>query len=362
MSYLLLNEDLARKTNLIQHPDNKIQDVYMYMLYEFKEFLHHQINDKCKMEIIESKLDRKLIKSLFMPLIYGKTVISMDMDIREKYGLLLSRKDSYNLAKLGIAYLNNKYPDIVNFMKLISIISWFSSVMDRAVVYSITYFTTRQDYMSFIKEKIYVYERNSKKKRRVTIYVPSMERDMRKTQSSACANFIHPKDAYIAMKVVESLLSLRAPIYTVYDNFITTPPYVRIVPDIYTQVFINMGFPLKIINAFIKSNLISPYNQNNIPSPLYLSMDYEEPIPSDFLIDLLNSHWPENYRTKTKKQIWEKKVSDLVKYYNNYVDAVCDRKPQLNDSGVSCDYLYEGKWLNFKKLLENISYNYSVHY
>lgn len=53
------------------------------------------------MEIIESKLDRKLIKSPFMPLIYGKTVISMDMDIRDKYGLFLSRKvaiTSLNLA------------------------------------------------------------------------------------------------------------------------------------------------------------------------------------------------------------------------------------------------------------------------
>lgn len=112
MSYLLLNEDMARKTNLIPHPDGKIQDVYMSLLNEFKEFLHHQIKDKFKMEIIESKLDRKLIKSIFMPLIYGKT--------------------------------------------LISIISWFCSVMDRSVVYvySIPYFKTIQDYMSFKKEKI----------------------------------------------------------------------------------------------------------------------------------------------------------------------------------------------------------------
>lgn len=72
MSYLLLNEDMARKTNLIPHSDGKIQDVYMYLLQDLKEFMHHRINDKLKMEIIESKLDRKLIKSLFMPLIYGK--------------------------------------------------------------------------------------------------------------------------------------------------------------------------------------------------------------------------------------------------------------------------------------------------
>lgn len=118
-----------------------------------------------------------------------------------------------------------------------------------------------------------------------------MKRDRRKTQSSTCANFIHQKDAYIAMKVVESLLSQRAAIYTVHDNFITTPPFVKVVPDIYTKVFINMGPPLKIINDFLKINLINPYYHtqdiNNI-SPLYYHNN-NDPMPSDYLTDLLNS-------------------------------------------------------------------------
>lgn len=350
MSYLLLNEEMARKTNLIPHPDGKIQDVYMYLLNEFKEFLHHQINDKFKMDIIESKLDRKLIKRLFMPLIYGKTLISMDNDIREKYGQLLSRKDSYNLAKLSNEFWNHKYPDIVNLMKLISIISWFCSVMDRAVVYGIPYFNTIQDYMSFVKEVIMVYERDSKKRRRVTLSVPTTKRDKRKTQSSACANFIHQKDAYIAMKVVESLLRQGAPIYTVHDNFITTSPYVRIVPDIYTKVFIKMGHPLLIINDFVQRNLIYPYYHTQ-----------KIPIPSDYLTDILNSLLPEKYLTKDKK-IWDKKVSDFVKYYNNYVDAVCSNQNQVIDSEEPSDFLNEEKWKKFKTLLENRSHNYSVHY
>lgn len=66
MSYLLLNEEMAMRTNLIPHPDGKIQDVYTDLLQDFKEFIHHRINDKVKIEIIESKLDRKLIKLIFM--------------------------------------------------------------------------------------------------------------------------------------------------------------------------------------------------------------------------------------------------------------------------------------------------------
>ncbi|PHU22097.1 hypothetical protein BC332_07204 [Capsicum chinense] len=32
MSYLLLNKKMAKRTNLISHPDRKIQDVYLYLL------------------------------------------------------------------------------------------------------------------------------------------------------------------------------------------------------------------------------------------------------------------------------------------------------------------------------------------
>jgi hypothetical protein len=160
------------------------------------------------------------------------------------------------------------------------------------------------------------------------------------------------------MKVVESLLSQRAPIYTVHDNFITTPPYIRIIPDIYIKVFINMGHPLKIINEFIKNNIINPYYRIDNTSPLYYHMD-KEPIPSDYLIDFLNSLLPEKSLTKDKK-IWEKKVSDFVKYYNNYIDAVCYN--QVNDSEESSDIQNDVKWNHFKTLLENRSHNYSVHY
>ncbi|KAL0295878.1 UNVERIFIED_CONTAM: putative DNA-directed RNA polymerase [Sesamum calycinum] len=63
MSYLLLNEEMARRTNLIPHTDGKIQDVYTCILKDLKTYLYHQINDKSKIDIIESKLDRKLIRS-----------------------------------------------------------------------------------------------------------------------------------------------------------------------------------------------------------------------------------------------------------------------------------------------------------
>lgn len=348
MSYFLLNEEMARRTNLIANPDGYIQDVYTYLLHDFKHFLIERIDDKSKMAIIESKLDRKLLKSLFMPLIYGKTMISIERDIKLKYGDLLSRKDTFLIAKLCTEFWKEKYPDIVNFMKLITIISWFCSAQDRGVTYSIPYFTTKQDYMSFIKEEILIYEGASRKRRRVTLNVPTMKRDKRKTQAAACANFIHQKDAYIAMKVVESLLKYGASIYTVHDNFITTPNFVGIVPTIYSDIISNMGTPLNIINKFLLINLIYP----NSSCPVsYYCLNHDNPIPSDYLTELLISNTP----TKDKKK-WVGKVSELVMYYNYYVEAVCGHQE------VSSPINNQDKWVNFKKLIENRSFNYSVHY
>nr|YP_009381567.1 hypothetical protein AEK19_MT0155 [Utricularia reniformis]ART31367.1 hypothetical protein AEK19_MT0155 [Utricularia reniformis] len=103
------------------------------------------------------------------------------------------------------------------------------------------------------------------------------------------------------MKVVESLLSQNAPIYTVHDNFITTSPNVRIVQDIYTEVFINMDHPLVIINNRIKRKIIAPYEAERPPSLDHLDFDDhyrsyfgEQPIPSDYLRDIFHSLLPDN--------------------------------------------------------------------
>ncbi|GER27732.1 DNA-directed RNA polymerase [Striga asiatica] len=85
MSYSLLNEEMAIRTNLIPHPSGKIQDVYTYILQDFKVLLYSRLNDNDQRETIESKLNRKLIKNLFMPLIYGKTINAMEQDIQKVY-------------------------------------------------------------------------------------------------------------------------------------------------------------------------------------------------------------------------------------------------------------------------------------
>lgn len=103
---------------------------------------------------------------------------------------------------------------------------------------------------------IWVYDRLHKKRRRVTLRVSSSKRDRRKTEISTFVNFIHQRDAHIAMRVVETMQLIGAPIYTVHDNFISTAKYCDSIPLIYSNVIRDMGPPLSILNEFIYMNVI----------------------------------------------------------------------------------------------------------
>ena len=351
MSYLLLNTEMARRTNLIPSPEKEIQDLYLSLQNELQNFLQERL-DNNKYVIIESRLTRKLIKRLFMPLIYGKTVITMARDIREDYGSLLSYKDYYIIAQLCHEFWIRKYPDIANLMKLINLVGWLCSSLDKPVFYSTPYFTTVQDYMHSGNAHYYVYDRASKKRRRVTLRVPTLNRDKRKTQVSTCANFIHQKDAFIAMKMVERLTHNMKKVYTVHDNFITTPVHATGVPPIYTEVFMEMGPPLRLINEFIHMNLLN--QQPTAGRELYDS----EPISGEYLGSLLRSL----DCTLSKKDMlkWYSKIDEAVSCYESYVNTVCgEAQPQ---DGRRC---HADKWTEFHSLLKNwesIGCNYSVHY
>ena len=107
MSYLLLDVDLAMRTNLIPS-DGQIKDVYSFFLDELKEFLPTQKEFHPSVsEMICSRLTRKLVKTLFMPLIYGKTVISMARE-DDSLSKLLSNKECYLLASLCFKFWSQR--------------------------------------------------------------------------------------------------------------------------------------------------------------------------------------------------------------------------------------------------------------
>lgn len=70
------------------------------------------------------------------------------------------------------------------------------------------------------------------------------------------SDFIHQKDALIAMGVISKLYEVNGPIYTVHDNFISNALVSLYLPHIYLEVLRGLGPPFRFINSFIYENLV----------------------------------------------------------------------------------------------------------
>lgn len=66
MSFLLLDEDFARRTNLIGGDGDTILDLYTSLIDPLASFLKENLNEPLG-EVVAEKLSRKLLKSVYMP-------------------------------------------------------------------------------------------------------------------------------------------------------------------------------------------------------------------------------------------------------------------------------------------------------
>ncbi|KAH0439594.1 hypothetical protein IEQ34_024577 [Dendrobium chrysotoxum] len=183
--------DGAKRTNLIPSEDGEIKDLYSFLLEELIEFMKEELDKKSLSNTVCQILTRKIVKNLFMPLIYGKTLMSTTMDLKENLSHYITDKGSQSLLSVLESEISwNELPDPVD--------------------------------PSYRLDRIWVYDRLHKKKRGVTLRIATSKRNRTKTVTSTFVNFIHQRDAYIAMNVVESMLLSNWPIYTVHDNFLST--------------------------------------------------------------------------------------------------------------------------------------------
>ena len=134
-------------------------------------------------------------------MVKGKTIGSTITDLNISLSKFVVKKESFILASNIFKFWRDKYYYLQILMKMIP--GRFVSALDQPVFYSTPY--TLQDYRVMSKNTVYVYDKNTRKRRSVTLAFPSEKRDKRKTETSTFANFIHQKDAYIAMKMVEQM-------------------------------------------------------------------------------------------------------------------------------------------------------------
>ena len=358
MSYFLLDETLAKRTNLIPSSDGKIQDVYSFILEDLKEFMKAELEGNLS-TIVSNLLTRKVVKGIFMPIIYGKTLMSIASDLKDNLSHFITHKECFDVASVCLKFWRTKYQGLECLIRLIRHIGWIASARDTPVFYRVPSFTTVQDYMKMDPINIWFYDGLHKKRRRVTLRVSSSKRDRRKTEISTFVNFIHQMDARIAMSVVEEMLFLaEAPIYTVHDNFITTAQYSDLIPMIYSRVIRDMGHPLSILNEFIYMNVIKPIVKRD---SLELTKDDfdRQVISKEVLHYYLKANVPENI-SKKMMATWEERISGILTSYENYTRNVCgDFKSPMEGWQA-----HEQKWDKFKLKLSRRDGEqyYCVHY
>lgn len=351
MSYFLLDYKLAVHTNLIPSSDSEdeIKDIYTYVQNILWNYVSKMKGSTIYKDVCMS-FSRKLVKSLFMPLIYGKSLMSMSNDIYLEYSNILSIKECMGLAKHINDFFKNQFPGIVNLMELIRAISWMSSYLNIPVYYETPLLRTIQDYLQSENVSFSIYDRIHKKRRKVSMRIPTTKRDRMKTFNSTFANFIHQKDAYIAALLIQVLLeeNPHIPIYSVHDNFITTAPYTKVVSDTYIRVLVGGFDPLKYINYYMITNL-----------KLYdLSISLNDPIkigPLKYELDRLIQ-----FVNKKDHKAWNRKIETVITTYEYYVNNTC----YIEGENGERVYAYDKKWNEFRNEMckwFKLNQNYSLH-
>jgi len=176
ISLFLLDEDLAKRTNLIGGDGDTIQDLYTSLIEPLSSFLKEELKQSLG-SVVASRLTRKLIKKIYMPLVYGKSLMSSANDIKADLYAILKRNEHMTVAAAFYRFWEYKYPLLKNLMNLINLAGWFAAFLNKPVSYHTNYFQTIQETMLKDSVIVWVYDRTLKKRRKISISMPSTKKE-----------------------------------------------------------------------------------------------------------------------------------------------------------------------------------------
>lgn len=353
MAYLLLDTKIAESTNLINGDIR--YDLYMVLKEQFIHYLNEGNN---LTPLIESLFTRNLVKRMFMPLTYGKTIKAIADDIHDVMNRYISYKTCMKLGKECHAFWCDRYSGIANLLKLFGLIGSIRSSLGKSVKLTTPLFYSYQDYRKFDKQSVWIYSnkkgREKPTRHKISFNILTTERNVLKSKCSTFANFIHQKDALIAINTVKHFYKKyqENSMYTVHDCFVSNFQVSEKMADIYKNtLFESLGNPIRLINEFLSKNLITPWYPNYISSAenydlkkyeicimhnisnlverdssvLGKSVGYhwiDDPIPVEHLNFFLEQ-WVSRITTSNKVKKFKERADELIKCYNNYVSLLC---------------------------------------
>jgi DNA-directed RNA polymerase len=333
MSDSLLDEDLAQRTNLIGGDGDTIQDLYTSLISPLSAYLKEELKPPLG-EVIPTRITRELIKRVYMPLVYGKGLMSSAQDISAAMYDILKTNENIIVSAAFYRFWFEKYPQIKNLMNLINLGGWFAATLNLPVSYHTHYFQSIQDYMKTESVIVWVFDRIKKKRRKISLSMPSTTRDRVKTQRSCFANFIHQKDASIALYIMDHFTNSN--LYTVHDNFIVNPTQVSNITHCYTSAFQSLGDPLSQVNLFLFNNILvhtsfcSELSSQELTSYLTSLHHIEKPTYTnqscaESLLNVLERALTDLVPAGLKRKdhaIWDNKKKMLLESYRKYVRSL----------------------------------------
>lgn len=274
------SEKLAYLTNLtgenseIVGPDSPFekQDLYTYVMKKCKEKLPHD-----SMALL---LNRSLMKSLVMPLSYGKTQESSGDDIRlyirktaELKNAVLNIPDDIIIQTIKKKDFN--FPDrntdayYYENQKIFYYSLWFYSYFKEILEYEFPELVTldkvfkgaKAPLKNFIFQSPFLTFKNCYNKfdtyqliknkdnqeNKMTFPYVTDEPDSRKESQAAIANFIHCLDAYAAHLIIDKMIQNNIKIYTIHDNFKVNPNHISFLQETVNEAYNEIQNYLKTI-------------------------------------------------------------------------------------------------------------------
>lgn len=349
MSFLIKDVGLAESCNVLAQPNQAIDtvnDLYTIVLQKFMEYLAHldgsqvykgwktsdnkpKISDKDFGFVYKYRhliFDRKMIKSIVMPVAYGMTFIGalhrVERKIRE---VQIAETEMAKAATLLVFIFVKgffKGPQILtNFL---SAFAKLVSNLGLPVRWDFGWGTITQQYMQYKEESITLYTSSARKssapgkkaqKQRVQISLEIEGINTRKNATAISANFVHSLDAAIAYCVTEkwfsslkdykvvlanstehSLAELDVCRFfaTVHDCFVFTPRAPVDVCALYKEacrhilhnpIYLMNCLIVESLNISVSNETATLYKQGNI----IMTASMHEQLPVEFLTAVLKA-------------------------------------------------------------------------
>jgi hypothetical protein len=239
------DKTLCQLTNVLKSKKGEKNDLYQHVLENvFSDISFSDLNIKdakfatMYVQYFKENVDRSLVKSIVMPLIYGKTSQGFAEDLTlffEKGGFLPSNSVLLKLANHIIKHLKScaLFSRVSVFMKMLRAIGGFLFDLDAFIIKGY-YSDTHIAYYKEESEVLFLYYKDKSsstskyKRQKISLTRPAQDEQgnflKSKTKSiiALVANYVHFLDALICHNVIDGL-NANVPIGTIHDSFFVKP-------------------------------------------------------------------------------------------------------------------------------------------